>query len=596
MKQFKSIFSLLNSEEKLKCALLMVLIVMMAIIDMIGIGSIMPFVAIIANPELINEYTLFVNAYDAYSNIIVDGSKEGFVFLFGFAVFCIFLFSLLFKAFATAAYVRFSMLREYSIQKRLVHAYLGQDYQWFLQRHTSDLGKNLLSEVSQVVHLALVPAMNIIANTAVVVSLLLLLLFVDFQVASITVVIFGGGYLAVYFFTSRKVKVLGQERKDANEQRFKQINETFGAVKEIKISRIEEKYINSFLRPAHVYAKHQSTITLIGILPKFALEGLAFGGVLIFVLALQAEGSNLSNFFPLITIFVLAGYRIMPAVQNIYGSFTQLQYSGPAVEMLRNDLLGLENKLYGYKNMPKENIVKEFRQLKLCKVNFAYEGASSSTLHEIDVTVEAGQKIAFIGGTGSGKSTILDLMLGVLSPGSGYIKFSGLNYENKEVEGEFHNFGYVPQKIYLADDTIAANIALGTKSNNIDLERVIWAADVAQILEFVTNELEDGFDTLVGERGVRLSGGQQQRIGIARALYSKPSVLLLDEATSALDNDTEKKLLQAMERAVENVTIISVAHRLTTVKNFDKIYVLEKGCIVEVGAFENLKHKSANIG
>jgi ABC-type multidrug transport system fused ATPase/permease subunit len=315
----------------------------------------------------------------------------------------------------------------------------------------------------------------------------------------------------------------------------------------------------------------------------------AFGGIILLILYLMTLKGNFINSIPIISLYVFAGYRLMPALQQIYRSLIQIRYSGPAVDLLTNNLKNL--------NSPKVNQYTDSLKLNKCielkNINFTYPNSSRKALEDVSMIIPAKSFIGLIGSTGSGKTTIVDIILGLLDPQKGHLEVDGTRINRENIQAWQRSIGYVPQHIYLSDDTVAANIAFGVETENINYDDIERASRIANLHEFVANELPNQYQTEVGERGVRLSGGQRQRIGIARALYHNPEVLILDEATSALDNLTERAVMEAVNNLNDNITVIIIAHRLTTVKKCDKIFHLEKGKLKSQDNFENMKIKNS---
>jgi ABC-type multidrug transport system fused ATPase/permease subunit len=324
-------------------------------------------------------------------------------------------------------------------------------------------------------------------------------------------------------------------------------------------------------------------------MPRFALEAIAFGGMLLVILYLMAQSGSFAAALPIVTLYAFAGYRLMPALQQIYGAVTQLKYAGPALKALHTDLVGLN---------PVEPYGKVLEPLHLNKcielntIVYQYPKANAPALNGINLSIPARSTVGLVGSTGSGKTTTVDLILGLLEPQEGTLCIDGqvVNASNRRQWQK--SIGYVPQHIYLADDTVSANIAFGLAQEMMDQRAVERAAKIANLHDFVVQDMPQGYGTMVGERGVRLSGGQRQRIGIARALYHNPSVLVLDEATSALDNLTEQAVMEAVHNLSHSITIILIAHRLTTVRECDQIFLLEKGIVKSKGTFKQLVEKS----
>lgn len=586
----KKIFYLLTKNEKRKALLVLLLILIMAILDMIGVASILPFIAVISNPEIIDS-NYFLNQLYVFLNIFGVQTKEDFFFSLGVIVFILLLGSLCFKAFSTYIQVRFSLMCEYSIAKRLVEGYLHQPYIWFLNRNSSDIGKTILSEVGQVVNGSLISLINFINYSAIIFFILVLLFIVDLKLTLSIIFFLGITYGLIYILIRHFLESIGKKRIKANEQRFTTISEAFGAAKEVKVGNLEEVYIKRFATPAKNFANYNSMTTIISMLPRFAIEAISFGGLLLVILYFMTSGNGFVSILPVITLYAFAGYRILPAAQTVYSTIIISRYHQPALNSLYEDMRSLrkknpikdETKLYPHKNITLNNI------------NFNYPNTKRLSLKNINLKIHAGSNIGIVGATGSGKTTTVDIILGLLEPQKGTLEIDGEVINKNNIRKWQRSIGYVPQQIYLADDTVLANIAFGVDTNKVNQESLKKAAEIANIDEFILNELPEKYHTNIGERGVRLSGGQRQRIGLARALYHQPKILVLDEATSALDNITEKKVMNSITKSSNNITAIFIAHRLTTIKNCDTIFLFDKGELKDKGSFEELTKKNENF-
>ena len=303
----------------------------------------------------------------------------------------------------------------------------------------------------------------------------------------------------------------------------------------------------------------------------------------------MSQTGNFNSALPIISLYVFAGYRLMPAVQQIYEAFTQLTFITPSLDKLYDDLKNLKP----FNENQDQDILPFNKSIILKNIHYNYPNASRTILKDISLNISAKSTVGLVGATGSGKTTTVDIILGLLEPQKGTLEIDGKIIRKQNSRSWQRSIGYVPQQIFLADDTIAANIAFGLEPKEINQEAVEKASKIANLHEFVIDELPKKYQTTIGERGVRLSGGQRQRIGIARALYHNPQLLILDEATSALDNQTEKAVMDAIDNLDKNITIIQIAHRLNTLKKCDKIFLLEKGELKKDAKYDELINASA---
>ena len=574
MNTLSKLTDLLTPPERRRAGMLLSLIALMALTNMLGVASILPFMAVLANPELLHNEGLLNSAFQ-YSRVLGIQTSQQFLLALGVLVFILLIASLALKALTTYAQTRFALMREYSIGKRLLEGYLCQPYSWFLNRNSADLGKNILSEVHTLIFQAMLPFMTLVAQSAVTFALLVLLILVDPWLALSVGFVLAVAYGGIFSVVNRRLKSLGRARTEVNLERFSAIQETFSAVKEVKVGGLEQSYIQRFSIPAEIYAKSQATAQAISQMPRFALEAIAFGGMLLLMLSLMTRNGSFAAALPIISLYAFAGYRLMPALQQIYSASTQLRFAGSALNALHTELMSLN--VSGEPDPSHASRMPLDQAIVLSQIGYQYPKAINPTLKGIDLVIPAHSTVGFVGATGSGKTTIVDVILGLLVPQEGRLIVDGREISEQTRRDWQLGIGYVPQQIYLADESVAANIALGVPRNEIDQLAVERAARIANLHDFVTLDLPQGYNTAVGERGVRLSGGQRQRIGIARALYRNPQLLVMDEATSALDSLTEQAVMDAVNNLRNKITIILIAHRLSTVRQCDQIYLLDSG-------------------
>jgi ABC-type bacteriocin/lantibiotic exporter with double-glycine peptidase domain len=563
------------------------MILFMAFLQTLGVASIIPFMSVLGNPELVETNRWLFLGY----NHLGFSDPKNFLFFLGLVVFSALVLSSAFKALTQWVMLRFIYSCNHSLSCRLLQGYLGRPYTWFLNRHSADLGKSVLSEASLVVNQTMVPCMNLITQGTVAIFLIILLVLVDSVLALIVALVLGGSYLFIYVILRPYLSRIGADRLAANKQRYQIAQEALGGIKEVKIFGRENVFFKRFVDPSFRFARNQANSSIAGILPSYFMEMLAFGGILLIAMYLFRTHESFGSILPVLGVYAFAGYRLMPALQGLYHQLARLRFGQPALDDLYKDILEFEqNQSTGQdpaaeKIFPKSAIILE-------DISFTYPQAKVPALENINLKVPANTTVGLVGGTGSGKTTTVDIMLGLLSPDKGRLLVDGVPIISDNVRSWQQALGYVPQHIYLADDTVAANIAFGLPPELIDMDIVVNAARIAEMHNFVVKEMPSGYETLVGERGIRLSGGQRQRIGIARALYHDPKVLVLDEATSALDNVTERQVMQSISAMKGKRTIILIAHRLTTVSSCDRIYFLDQGQIKAWGTYNELIEKS----
>ena len=581
--KLRDLLSLFSTRERKHLMWLLAAVIIMGILQASSVASIMPFLAVVAKPDLIQTNQLL----NALYSWIGGGGTNHFLFVLGVIVLLVLLISNTISALTTWALLRFSQFTGFRLSRRLLASYLSRSYPYFLGRNSTELTKNILSEADRVTQGVLVPALQVVARIVTAGCIIAILVIVDPAIAFTVALVMGAAYAFVFVLSKKKLRRIGRMATEAGRRRFRITSEAFGVIKYAKLLGIEQQFVDRYAEPSRLLAQCNSTSRAISQLPKYALEVIAFGGIMVILLFLIKEGNAVGALLPLLGLYAFAGYRLLPQMQQIFNQAAQIRFSVPALEILIADLR--QQPQDGENAVSRdEQPVALRRQMVLENVRFAYPGADRATLVDLTLKVDAGTVVGLVGSTGAGKTTTLDIVLGLLRPDSGRLCADGVVISSHNVSSWQRNLGYVPQHIYLADDTIRNNIAFGVRPEDVDQSIVERAAKMAQLYDFVNRELPDGFETQVGERGVRLSGGEQQRIGIARALYRLPKVLILDEATSALDTLTEKAVLDAIAGLPQEITVIMVTHRLTTLSVCDMIHVLDEGRIITSGTYHEL--------
>ncbi len=583
---------LLSAREKVYLYLLFAAMVGMAGFEMAGIASIMPFMAVVVGPDVIQTNRWLKLAYD-FGGFT---SLQSFLFFLGMLVFGLLVFGNLFKALTTWASLRYHNQLVYALSRRLLASYLLRPYEFFLNRNSAEMGKNVLSEVRTVIADVLSPGMQVLSNALLGFFILALLMAVNPLIAMTIVVVLGGVYALIYLLARRRLAGIGRVQLEANTMKFKAANEAMGGIKDMKVLGREQAFLDRFAVHAFRHARANASAGIISQLPRYALETIAFGGILLIVLFFLGSEQGVGRIVPLLALYAFAGYRLLPALQVIFASISAVRCSLPSLEAVHRDLTeggtgtDPDAALAATLNVQPLPLTHE---LVLRNVTYRYPGAHEPAVRGISLSIARNSVVGFVGATGSGKTTIVDLILGLLVPASGELLADDTGISGGKIARWQRSLGYVPQHIYLCDDTITRNIAFGVPEQEIDMSSVVRAARIANLYDFIETELPEGFDTVIGERGVRLSGGQRQRIGIARALYRDPAVLIMDEATSSLDGITEVAIMEAIHALAGEKTLILIAHRLTTVKDCDVICLMERGSIVSTGTYDELMSSSS---
>lgn len=574
------------------------LVAVSALFETLGVASILPYMTLLLMPDAeVSQRVLH------YAALVFGGeSRERLVLHVGFLVLSGVIAGTALSGFATWFALRFSLMRVHTMSQRILCSYLARNYEFFIQQHSSKLLKNLLSEVSAVVGGVLTPLIQLCTRLVVITSLTLLLFAVDAKVASVSVSIFLIFYLGIYIASRKSLARMGAEALSANDVRYQTLTELFGGIREVKLWNKENYYFDLFSRASGHFASMNSKSQLIALLPRYALEVIAFGGIISVTLVLVQAGSNFSDHIPLLSMYAAAGYKILPSLQQIFMNLAAIRYSASSLDTLLTEGNSLQSEEIGVRTpqgAPSERNLK--REIRFEDVAYRYPGSNDVAVGPLNLIIPAFATVGIIGASGEGKSTVLDLLLGLLQPSSGRILIDGSPLDVTSRHTWAGVIGYVPQSIYLTDGTVAENIAFGTSSEDIDLATVQNAARAAQVHD-VIDALPMKFATRLGERGLRLSGGQRQRVAIARALYRNPEILVFDEATSALDSETEVAVMEAIRSLAHQKTIVIVTHRLATLRDCDQIYVLENGKVTETnldllssaGATQAVAFKAAN--
>lgn len=553
--------------------------------EVFGIASVFPFLAVLSNPETIESNAYLAKAYNALG----FNNTNSFLFFLSVVVFIFLVARTASNAITQYAIMHYCQMRGYSLSTRLLNVYLHRPYSWFLNRHTAELQKNVLSEVGEVVGGMLLPAMRLLSQLLVAALVIALVFIVEPFTSLIAAAVIGGSYLLVYIGLRQYLLRIGEDKVRANRERFQNLREAMGGIKAVKVMGMEDAYAKRFQKPAGRFARNVVKSFLVGLLPRHVLELILFGGMLLLIMWLLAsQDDGIDAIIPMLGLYALAGYRLLPALQQVFQSLTKLRFSKPALDHVYEDMM-LSNSHRVLPVAPALATPLKLRaSLELVDVKFTYPQAERPALQNVTLTISANTTVGVVGGTGAGKSTFVDLILGLLQPQSGKLCVDGVAVTSANVRAWQRSIGYVPQSIFLSDETVAGNIAFGIAEPAIDMGAVERAAKIANLDAFVTSELPNGYLTMVGEGGIRLSGGQCQRIGIARALYHDPDVLIFDEATSALDNLTERAVMDAIHRLGHRKTIILIAHRLTTVEECDKILLFENGKLSASGTYDQL--------
>jgi ABC-type multidrug transport system fused ATPase/permease subunit len=566
--------------RKIQIVILFILMIISSFAEVVSIGAILPFLGALTTPSFIFKYTFAKSILELFN---ISTQKQVLIFLT--YVFCVaVILSGLFRIITLWAQTRLGFSIGADLSYKIYHRTLYQPYNVHISRNSSEVISGILNKTYYVINAALIPAFTILSSFLFLTMILTFLMFVDPYVTIISILGFGFIYFILMRITKKKLLVDGQKLTSQQDSVIKVLQEGLGGIRDVLIDGTQEVYCKIFKSADFKLRRAQGNINFIAGSPRFGIE--ALGMVLIAVIAYNLTSTNngVVNAIPVLGSLALAAQRLLPIVQQAFASWASMQ-SGTT--SLNDTLTLLDQRLPYFARNKFSEPIKFEKSIEFKSLCFSYSKNSNHVLKNINLEIKKGECIGFIGTTGSGKSTFLDILMGLQEPSLGKMLIDGVEIDEINCRSWQLHIAHVPQVIYLSDNTITENIAFGVPKDEIQIQNVYDAAQKAQIAD-VIKSWEEGFNTVVGERGVRLSGGQRQRIGIARALYKNADVIVFDEATSALDNITEKNVMDSIKMLGSELTIIIVAHRLTTLSNCDKIVELKNGKIERIGTYEEI--------
>ena len=506
-----------------------------ALLEALGIGAIMPLLALMSDENYLQKHPDIANV--AYSLGIT--THRDFIMASTIMLILIYIIKNLYLIFQTRVQIYFALNKQISLSKKLLAFYLSKPYEFHLKNNSAVLIRNVCNFVEQVISSLLLSEFYLFAEIITALGIWGMLLWVDPITAIITAGLIGGLVAMTIYQMNREIKKQGIIRSEHSAELLKWLNQGLGSVKETTVMGKKSFFINRFCNAYDKYGQAHAKYQFLTQLPRMFIEILAVGGLLLIVVFKLSLGSNPAEIVPLLGAISLAAFRLMPSATRIISYSNNIQYFLPVLNMIYDDLRAAVNQkvnidIDSHKKLAFQNKI-TFQNLE-----FSYSGTDRKVLSGVSFEIKKGDFVGIIGQSGAGKTTFVDILLGLFCPTEGKILIDGIDVQS-DIDGWRKNLAYVPQSIYLIDGSIKENIALGVDASDVDIELLNRVIGMAELTEFVNN-LPDGIETSVGERGVMLSGGQRQRIGIARALYQQPDILILDEATSALDNDTEKSI------------------------------------------------------
>lgn len=566
----QKVWSLFTAAERRKAVWMLLLALLMAVAETLGVISIMPFLSVLARPGIIEENRWLHTLYTR----LAFTEPRSFIIALGLTSIVLVIASSAFKTVTQHLLNRFVHLLRHSISSRLMTRYLGQPYEFFLTHNSAELSKTILAEVDMLMSNLIQPMSQVIVQGIMVLAMLALVFAYNPWTALSVVLVVGTLYGLIYGLVRKRLRRMGAEMQAVNKERYQACNEALHGIRDIKVSHAESAYQQRYSHASRTQARHMAATDTLSQTPLYLVEATGYTGLIVIALVLLARSNDIAHVLPALGLYGFAAYRMLPAAQIMYRGFARLRFASAVLDNLHHDMT-----LPLPKAAPTEQAAPPLapkHEIRLQGIRYAYPSAPDKpALDGLDLVIPANTSIGIAGPSGAGKSTIMDILLGLLHPQAGALSVDGTPITIDNLAAWHRAIGYVPQHIYLADTSVAENIAFGRPTADIDMQAVERAARAAQIHDFVVNELPQGYATHVGDRGIRLSGGQRQRIGIARALYRDPPVLLMDEATSALDTHTEEAITQAVRDLSGNKTIVVIAHREASLRFCNRVYRLE---------------------
>jgi ATP-binding cassette subfamily C protein len=582
MNDLVKLLSLFTARERLAVAGLLALMVLASTLEVLSIGLLLPYLALLQDPRGAESFQVLALA----SKLAPAASYQALCVGVSGALLALFLAKAVYMIWLQKTQMRFVLAKQARLGERLLASYLYGPYAFFLGANTSTLIANLTTSLGQLAGGVLQSTLALATEAAILAGLLGLLIYLDppFSLAAAL----GVAALALLHVRALRPRIAFYARE--NDLRWKEMmraaNEALNSAKELQVLGRQDYYVRRYTEEFQKYSAAVQKYNILLQLPRALLESAVVVGMVVFGTFALLSGRFQQDLFPILAVFAVAAIRLVPSVTRILQAWSAIAFYAPSIHIVRQGL----DQPRGSPPASADTSTLALREaLELHVSSFRYPGDTPFRLHDIHFSVRRGEAIGLIGRSGSGKTSLVDVLLGLFPDFDGELRVDG-----RDVRGDLARWrarlGYIPQSIYLADDTVLRNIAFGVPDASIDPARALRAAQLAGLQEVIAN-LPLGLAAVVGERGVRLSGGERQRIGIARALYHDPDVLVMDEATSALDNEIERAIVDSILGLTPGKTVIIIAHRLSTVRNCDRLYLMREGAVVDQGRFDELARR-----
>lgn len=580
----KNILAVLDAQTRRKYIGLQFVFLFSAFFQVVGIASIGPFISILSNPDIIHSNELLSYIYQTGG----FGSDLQFVFAAAAGSLLLILVSNAVAGTTIWLSFKFSIYLGSRLQQMVYRKFLLEDY---MSHKTENYNKKIAVVAQQIprfVYMVFQPFLLLTSQLFVAVLIMTGLLVLDPLLAIVAGILIGGSYLLTYLILRKKLAHHGSVVSEKNNRVQSIMSESFIGIKDVKLDSMEEKYIDQFNTINVRGLRSQAFIALSGDIPKFIIESISFGAILVLALVLLITQDDIRSVVPVLSLYALAGYKLLPTMQQIYKSVSSLSGHGSVAQIIRKQVDAIVEQP---ENLPASLRPMDIQRIELSSATFSYNAQSEPAVSNISVSLERGEIYSLVGHSGSGKSTLADIILGLLQLDSGSLVVNGQALSQEDLPSFRRKLGYVAQSIFIVDDTVINNVAFGFSENEIDVDRVNTVLRLANAEEFV-EKLPKGIYSNLGQDGKLLSGGQRQRIGIARALYKRTDLLVLDEPTSALDMESEYKLMKTLNELKHDLIILVISHRPASIKMSDKIILMAEGQLEDIGTYDHLISKN----
>lgn len=583
-----------------------VVVFLMSILEVVGVVSVLPFIQLVADPGIVDRNEFL---HGIYVMLRFESIRQMMIWA-GVAVIGLLCLTNTFSVFKTWLQFKTSWSVSHQVSVRLLKAYLARPYEYFLNRNTTEFTTFVIGETTHLTNGIILPIIEVFSRGLVCIIILSLLLWVDVKIALVMFGGLGAAYTIIFLFQRRYLRRIGEQRIDLSVKRYQSVIQLFNGIKTVQVfdrdSFFADRYEDASREFCDIQPRYNVTVSA----PRYILEALAFSTIVVVTIHLYLTVGDIVNIIPKLSLYAVAGYRLLPALQAGFAAVGKLVHTWPVIDKLYEALYvkSTKNGRQRQASLPATAPGEDHHITKvpaarlplrdtisLDNLTFTYENNERPTLRDINLTIRQGETVAFVGATGSGKTTLVDLIVGLLSPDEGAVIIDHTPLTPALLSAWRSGIAYVPQDVFLFDDTVARNISLKETLTSTEEERLLAAAKLADIHDFISSELANGYRTMIGEKGIRLSGGQRQRLGLARAFFHQPAVLVLDEATSALDNVTERGIIKSLNNLPQEITTIIIAHRLSTVRHADRIFLVRDGVISASGTFAELEVESESF-